>query len=324
MASVAPTDAPGLLEASSGPSPIAWVLHDGKAGMASQALGLAEATGFPFNEKCRGIGFPCICLPPQLWSLPFRAAGSTGASLQPPWPDLVVACDRNAAMPAPAIRRVGGGRIVAAQIVPEHDRARGARVIVTLGADHRVTQARLAAERYRFPAFVAMPRPILSVLISGTDGSSRLTLRRVGEITEVLAGILRRGGGSIFVTASRWAGPTGLALLLKRLEGLSTAIWDGSGENPYFAYHALADAVLVSADSVPINSEAAATGKPVHILDLDGGNAKFAHFHEAMRAASTTRPFSGRIESWSYSVPDNTARAGAAVRALVLGRRKQA
>ena len=337
MASVAPTDAPGLLEASSGPSPIAWVLHDGKAGMASQALGLAEATGFPFNEKCRGIGFPCICLPPQLWSLPFRAAGSTGASLQPPWPDLVVACDRNAAMPAPAIRRVGGGRIVAAQIqnpgidraefdvlvVPEHDRARGARVIVTLGAIHRVTRARLAAERYRFPAFAAMPRPILSVLISGTDGACRLTLRRVREITEVLAGILRRGGGSILVTASRWAGPTGLALLLERLEGLSTAIWDGSGENPYFAYLALADAVLVSADSVSMNSEAAATGKPVHILDLDGGNAKFAHFHEAMRAASTTRPFSGRIESWSYSVPDDTVRAGAALRALVLGRRKQ-
>ena len=61
-----------------------------------------------------------------------------------------------------------------------------------------------------------------------------------------------------------------------------------------------------------MNSEAAATGKPVHILDLDGGNTKFARFHEAMRAAGTTQPFSGRIESWSYSVPDDTARAGAA------------
>jgi hypothetical protein len=30
-------------------SPVTWVLHDGKAGMANQALGLAEATGFSFN-----------------------------------------------------------------------------------------------------------------------------------------------------------------------------------------------------------------------------------------------------------------------------------
>ncbi len=339
MASVAPTNAaPWLLETPGGPSPIVWVLHDGKAGMASQALGLAEATGFPFIEKPLRIRFPWVCLPPQLWFWPLRAAGDTGASLHPPWPDLVIACGRNAAMPALAIRRAGGGHTVAAQIqypgigraefdllvVPEHDRLRGPRVIVSRGAVHRVTQARLAAERCRFPALTTMPRPILSVLIGGTNRAYRLTLRRVGEIAEALAGILRSGGGSVLVTPSRRTGAAGLALLHERLEGFSTAIWDGSGENPYFAYLALADAVLVTADSISMISEAAATGRPVHILDLDGGNAKFARFHEAMRTAGITRPFSGRIESWSYPVPDDTARAGSALRALVLGRRGRA
>ena len=33
------------------PAPLVWVLHDGKAGMRSQALGLAEAAGFRFVEK---------------------------------------------------------------------------------------------------------------------------------------------------------------------------------------------------------------------------------------------------------------------------------
>jgi hypothetical protein len=56
----------------------------------------------------------------------------------------------------------------------------------------------------------------------------------------------------------------------------------------------------------------------VHTLDLDGGNAKFARFHATMQAAGITRPFSGRIESWSYPIPDDTARAGAALRELVL------
>jgi mitochondrial fission protein ELM1 len=108
--------------------------------------------------------------------------------------------------------------------------------------------------------------------------------------------------------------------LRERLKDCSAAIWDGFGENPYFAFLALADAFLVTADSVSMISEAAATGKPVHILDLDGGNAKFTRFHAAMQAAGITRPFAGHIESWSYPVPDDTARAGAAVRALVLGR----
>jgi hypothetical protein len=196
--------------------------------------------------------------------------------------------------------------------------------MVTRGAIHRVTQARLAAERNRFPALAEMPRPILSVLIGGNNRAYRLTLRRIDEIAGALASILRSGGGSVLVTPSRRTAAAELGLLRERLEGLSTAIWDGSGENPYFAYLALADTVLVTADSVSMISEAAATGKPVYILELDGSNPKFARFHEAMRAAGITRPFSGHIESWSYPIPDDTARAGAALRALVLERRERA
>jgi hypothetical protein len=312
-------------------SPVTWVLHDGKAGMASQALGLAEAAGFSFIEKRLHIRCPWTCLPPRLWSLPLAA---TEPRLSPPWPDLVIGCGRNTAMPALAIRRASGGRTLSAQlqdpgvgygefdllVVPEHDRLRGPRVIVTRGAVHRVTRARLAAERGRFPALAALPRPILSVLIGGANKTYRLTLRRLGEIADAVAEVLRAQGGAALVTPSRRTGAAGIGLLRARLENLPVAIWDGCGENPYFAYLALADAFMVTADSVSMISEAAATGNPVHILDLDGGNAKFARFHAAMQAAGITRPFAGRIESWRYLIPDDTARAGAALRELVLGR----
>jgi uncharacterized protein len=311
--------------------PAVWVLHDGKAGMASQAVGLAEAAGFPFIEKRLAIRFPWSHLPPRLWLWPIRAVGAGGARLTPPWPDLVVACGRNAAMPALTIRRASGGRSIAAQIqdpeighgefdlfvVPAHDDLRGPHVIVTQAAVHRATPARLAAARCRFPALAAMPRPILSVLIGGSNKAYRLTSRRLGEIADALVSVLRQGGGSLLLTPSRRTGKSELALLRKKLANLPAMIWEGGGENPYFAYLAVADALLVTADSVSMISEAAATGKPVHILDLDGGNAKFTRFHAAMRAAGITRPFRGRIEAWTYPVPDDTARAGAALRALV-------
>lgn len=302
--------------------------------MASQVLGLAEATGLPFIEKRLAIRPPWSVLPPRLWFLPFRATGKTGSCLAPPWPDLVIGCGRNAAMPALAIKRANGGRTVAVQIqnpgvghtefdlfiVPEHDGFGAPQVIVTRGAVHRVTRVKLAAECRRFPTLMAMPRPILSVLIGGTNRAYRLTLQRLSEIAETLGTILRAEGGSALVTPSRRTSQAALASLRERLKGLSVSIWDGTGENPYFALLGLADAFLVTADSVSMISEAAATGKPVHILDLDGGNAKFARFHATMQAAGITRPFRGRIESWSYPVPDDTARAGAVVRDLVLKR----
>src|SRR3977135_2441953 len=94
--------------------PVVWVLHDGKPGMASQALGLAEATGFPFVERQLAARRPWAWLPPQLWLAPLRAASAGGIRLAPPWADLVIGCGRHSAMPALAIRRASGGRNFAA------------------------------------------------------------------------------------------------------------------------------------------------------------------------------------------------------------------
>jgi mitochondrial fission protein ELM1 len=315
-------------------APLVWVLHDGKAGMASQSLGLAEATGFPYVEKALTVRLPWAWLPPGLWFAPLAAVSASGARLVPPWPDLVIACGRNAAAPSLAIRRISDGRTVAAQIqdpgigrdefdlmvVPEHDRLRGSHVITSKGALHRVTAEKLASAPQRFPELASLPRPIVGVLIGGSNRAYNLSPARLGEIADTIADAVRATGGSVVLTPSRRTGDTGIALLRERLSGLPAVVWDMTGDNPYYAYLAVADAFLVTADSVSMVSEAAATGKPVHIIDLLGGNAKFSRFHEAMRDAGITRRFAGRIESWRYAPLDDTERAGAALRTLVLDR----
>jgi uncharacterized protein len=318
-----------------GAAPVAWVLHDGKAGMASQALGLAEATGFAFVERALTVHLPWRHLPPQLWLSPLAAVSDRGALLEPPWPDVVIGCGRNTVRPALAIQRASGGRTVVAQVqdprlgrgrfdvmfVPEHDRLRRPNVVITKAALHRVTAAKLAAERDRFPELAGLPHPILGVLIGGSNRAYRLSLGRLGAIADMIVGAVRITGGSVVLTPSRRTGAAGIALLRQRLAGLSAVVWDMAGDNPYYAYLATADAFLVTPDSVSMVSEAAATGKPVHVIDLPGGDAKFARFHAAMREAGITRRFAGRIESWRYDAPDDTACAGAALQTLVLDRR---
>jgi mitochondrial fission protein ELM1 len=320
-----------------GAAPTVWVLHDGKAGMASQALGVAEAAGFPFIEKPLSIRRPWIWAAPSLWVTPLYGVRQAGRPLTPPWPDAVIGCGRNAVRPALAIKRASGGRTVAAHIqdprfgrghfdlmiVPQHDRLRGPRVLVTQGAVHRVTPLRLAAEIRRFPALATLPRPIVGVLVGGANDAYRLDTEKLGEIAGRIACAVGRCGGSIVATPSRRTGPDGVRLLRERLAEVPGHVWDGSGENPYFAYLAVADALIVTCDSVSMVSEAAATGKPVHIVDLPGGNAKFARFHRTMRDSGVTRPFAGAIEHWSYLPPDDTARAGAALCDLVAARVSQ-
>ena len=96
-------------------------------------------------------------------------------------------------MPALAIHRASGGHTFAAQIqdprvgrhefdllfVPEHDRLRGPRAVLTRGAIHRVTPARLAAEARNFPALAVLRHPVLCVLIGGANRSYRLGLEGI-------------------------------------------------------------------------------------------------------------------------------------------------
>jgi len=90
--------------------------------------------------------------------------------------------------------------------------------------------------------------------------------------------------------------------------------WNGSSENPYIGLLAHADALVVTGDSVNMLSEAASTGKPVHVVGLEGGSAKFRRFHDLFRRAGIARAFTGAIERWSYRPPDDTERAAAEIR----------
>lgn len=309
-------------------APTVWAVHDGKVGMANQVIGLAEATGFPFVEKRLAIRAPWRHLAPQFWLSPLAALSPDGDLLGSPWPDLLIACGRLATAPALAVKRASGKhtfwvqiqdprfarREVDLMVVPAHDPAHGDNVFSTLGAVHRVTHARLAEGTRRFaPQLERLPRPLVAVLLGGDNKVYRVTEDRFAVFAGQLAALAAQGFG-IAVTPSRRTAAAAQCLVRERLAGFPSFVWDGGGDNPYFGLLGVADAILVTADSVSMVSEAASTGKPVYVVDLEGGSAKFARFHEGMRAAGITRPFAGAIESWTYEAPDDTARAAAEIR----------
>lgn len=311
-----------------GDGPTVWVIHDGKIGMANQTIGLAEALEWPFIEKRLVIRRPWRHFTPQLWLRPLAALDPDGDALVPPWPDILIACGRPTIAPARAVKRRSGGKTFWVQIqdprfarhevdlvvAPRHDPARGDNVFPTLGAVHRVTPAKLDEARTRFaPLFAKLPRPLVAVLIGGNNAVYRLSGARFAALCEQLAALGRKGFG-LAITPSRRTGAAQTAMLRERCAGAAAYIWDGSGDNPYFGMLGAADAILVTADSVSMVSEAAATGKPLYVIELEGGSRKFARFHRIMRDAGITRPFEGVIEMWHYAPPDDTARAAAEIR----------
>lgn len=314
-----------------------WVLSDGKPGMENQCLGLAEALDLDAVIKRVKTRFPWSVLPPQLWLRALAAPGRKGDPVAPPWPDLLIASGRKSVALSVAIRRASGGRTFTVQIqnptvppdrfdlvvVPRHDRLSGPNVIVTEGALHRVTPQRLSAEAERFRNSLSnLPRPLVAVLIGGSNGQYRMTRAATERLGDALIRMARKYGAGLAVTPSRRTGKDNEARLRRKLSDAPAVMWDGAGDNPYFGYLGLADAIVVTCDSVSMASEACSTGKPVYVFDLDGGSRKFRAFHRRLRDRGITRRFSGELAQWTYETLDDTARVAETIRRR-LGARAQ-
>lgn len=306
-----------------------WIVTDGRPGMVSQVLGLAEALGHEIVDKRLVIRAPWRWLPPEIWLRSLAALAPESDRLEPPWPDILIGCGLMSIAPAIAVGRASGGRTFTVQlqkpawstrrfdlvVPPRHDRASGANVIVTRGALNRVTPARLAAEGARFRAHLAhLPRPLVAVLLGGDNVVYRFTERAAVDLGDRLKAMCQSSGASLAVTPSRRTGAKVLEIIAERLGETPAVIWDGGGANPYYGYLALADAVVATCDSVSMVSEAGATGKPIHVFDLEGGSVKFREFHRGLRRDGVTRPFEGRLEHWTYAPLDDTAQVAAEVR----------
>ncbi len=304
-----------MTESSDNPS--CWVLTPGHAGMENQAVGLAERIGLPFEIKRVKPRRPWIWLPAGWWPAPLASLPVDHEPITPPWPDLLITCGRRSVPFSLFIRRASGGRTYTVHIQdpktaprrfdlvvpPRHDRLSGPNVIETMGALHRVTPERLAAEAERIaPKLAHLPRPLVAVLIGGNSSAYRLT----PEITAGLCDRLTALDAGLAVTPSRRTGAENIAVLHDRLAKTGAEIWDFEGPNPYFGYLGIADTIVVTCDSATMVSEACATGKPVYVVDLEGGSRKFNDFHAGLRQAGYTRRFEGGLESWTYPALDET------------------
>ena len=174
---------------------------------------------------------------------------------------------------------------------PQHDGLTGPNVLPLLGSPNRISRQtdRTTRATHFAGRFGGLRKPRIAVLIGGENKAYRFGARESDALAATLAERSKTYG--LMVTTSRRTGNANTARLRKSLENTDAYIWGGEGENPYLGFLAWADAILVTANSVNMACEAAATGKPVHIFPLAGGSAKFDQFHDGSRESGISRPF---------------------------------
>ena len=295
-----------------------WILSEANAGLRSQAIGLAEAAGLSPDIRTlvpRGLWRH---VPAAFWPRPLHAIEP--AALAGPWPDLLLGCGgKSAAVLAalkPPMRRViiqhprCPIRRFDLVVVARHDEVAGPNVIVTRTALHRITPARLAAAAAEWaPRLAHLPRPLVAVLVGASNGRFRLGEPEGRALADNLASIIRHDSAGVIVTPSRRTNSAIARLLGETLRPLGAEMWDGTGENPYFGMLALADAIVVTTDSVSMVSEAVATTAPVLLATLPGRSRRIGLFLKELADAGRTRPLQDRLELWPVAPINDTQEA---------------
>ena len=264
-----------------------WAVSDGRAGIEAQVVGLANAIARkrPATIVVKKIGWKGKIgrLPWWLTAFPRRLL-SPESGIAPPWPDLWIAAGRATLPLSIRMKRWSKGRSYVVQvqdprmptrlfdlvIPPRHDRLEGDNVFPITGSPGRVNADRLAGDLERFRTeLAALPRPRVAVIIGGKSKAHDLSPERAAAMAHEIEAPVREEGGSVMVSFTRRTPAPAQAILEARLRRLPGVIWNGEGDNPYFAYLAAADYILVTEDSTNLATDAASTGKPVFVMKMD-------------------------------------------------------
>jgi uncharacterized protein len=322
----------------SGRPPRTWVLADDQPGNVNQALAVAEALAWPFLIKTIRYG-PLARLPNRLLGASLLGLTAPArAGLAPPWPELVIAAGRRTAPVARWLKRrapaallvqlmwPGSARGLDLVAVPAHDDLPDRpEVLRTAGAPHRISPERLAAAASALaPRLADLPRPRVACLVGGSNRAIPFTVADAMTLARQASALARSRAGSLLVTTSRRTDEACAAALagaidVPRLVHRWSAQSAGS-DNPYLGLLGAADAIIVTADSASMCTEACASGRPVFLFrPAAGASARLARLHATLEAAGYLRPLGA---AWPERLPpplDPATAVADAIRARLAG-----
>ncbi len=311
-----------------------WIITEGIAGTQNQCIGVVEALGLtPFIHKVI-LREPWKTLSPYLGLESYFTFNSCNFIPIPPWPDLLVCSGRKSIAAARYIKRKSPETFVAILQDPrvrssafdliavhDHDPTRGKNIITTTGAPNRINIAKLEQAKAEFSEFeFKFKKPRVAILIGGSNKIYTLNTQIMDRFIADLACLSK--DFSLMITASRRTGEDNLNRLQQGLAHTDAFIWDNSGPNPYFAFLAYADYIIVTADSVSMLSEAATTGKPVYMLPLEGRSKRFTRFYKSLEDQNCMKVFEGKLEKWNYTPLNESYKVAQAIKTALITKGK--
>jgi len=246
-------------------APLVWLLLGDKHGDNAQVTALAKELGWPSVAKNRATPLP---------------------AKQPlPWPDIVIGIGHRSVPLALEIKKRSGNKAILVQLgrpraalgkfdlivstpqygLPDNENLMKITLPLTY---HDAGELKNAIEVWQ-ERLIQYPRPWIAVLVGAGTTQLRFGEAEAKELAAKAEVLRSETGGTLFVTTSPRTPPKIANTIVENLSAVNFVWqWAAGKPNPYLAYLALADAFVVTTDSVSMMADAVGRMKPLYIFDL--------------------------------------------------------
>ncbi len=199
-------------------------------------------------------------------------------------------------------------------ICPEHDSLEGDNVITTRGAIHYLTNAEIQKNlNYLKPN--QGDRKIVTFILGGPNKYYNFSEKQIDNMFAKIKNMFISSKYKLIVIPS-YRTPESIVKLAFNYFNEDHLVIRQRDKKAYLSSLGLADIIIVTCDSTSMISEAAITGKPVYVAQMNNKKNidRFKKFYTLFKELGVIRDLENKIEHWTYERLDEVNRAALAVK----------
>ena len=191
-------------------------------------------------------------------------------------------------------------------VIPEHDGLNGKNVLKSKGAIHYLRNDELEKNiDYLKPKI--NKEKIVTLVTGGPNKYYDFNEKEINRIfSKINDNFIIKGYQLIFIPSIRT--PQKIIDYAKKYFDNNQIIIDKVDKKAYFSSLKLTDYIVVTCDSTSMISEAAMTGKPIYVAQMEPvrNNYRFKKFFELFKSLKIIKDLENSLEKWSYDKLNET------------------
>jgi len=303
----------------------ALLLTEGMHGMISQVEGMAKALGAEYVHKTVTLNFPWNLVPPRfspISDMVLKEKIHSNENI-----NLIISCGRKSVIPSIILKKKNSNffnihiqnpkvsfKNFDAIVAPEHDNLRGDNVYSSKGAIHYITEEEINNAASYLKKDIKYDK-IVTLILGGPNKYYNFDTNQLVSIFNKIKSNFISQDYKVIVIPSMRTPKSSIELAKKEMSSFGYVV-DRVDKQAYLSAYALANYIVVTCDSTSMISEAATSGKPIYVAQMEPrkNDYRFKKFFKLFREMGITRNLGEKVEIWTYNKHNETGRIAALIK----------